>query len=131
MKLHESGQMYLETIYLLSKEKSDVRSLDVAEKIGYSQPSVCRAMGILRRGGFIIMDKDSFITLTDEGREYAEKLYDRHTTLTEFLIKLGISPKTAADDACKIEHDLSDESFRVIKAHVLGAGNEKDPRSGI
>lgn len=118
VKLKESGQMYLETIYVLSMKSSAVRSLDVAMHMGFSKPSVSRAVGILKRNGYLLMDKDGYLTLTPEGREIGEKIYDRHTTLTSFLIKLGVSEKTAAEDACKMEHDISDASFDAIKAHI-------------
>ena len=118
MKLLESGEMYLETILILQNKNGAVRSLDIAEYMGFSKPSVSRAMGILRGGGYILTDADGFITLTDSGRERAEKIYERHTVLTDMLISIGVSPETAADDACKIEHDLSDETFNAIKKHV-------------
>ena len=118
MKLLESGEMYLETILILQHKNGAVRSLDIAEYMGFSQPSVSRAMGILRGGGYILTDADGFITLTASGRERAEKIYERHTVLTDMLISIGVSPETAADDACKIEHDLSDETFNAIKKHV-------------
>lgn len=118
MKLLESGEMYLETILILQNKNGAVRSLDVAEYMGFSKPSVSRAMGLLRSGGYILTDKDGFITLTDSGRERAEKIYERHTVLTEMLIGLGVPPEIAALDACKIEHDLSDETFAAIKEHI-------------
>lgn len=118
MELKESGQMYLETIYVLSLKSSAVRSLDVALYMGFSKPSVSRAVGILKKNGYLLMDKDGYLTLTPEGRRIGEKIYDRHTTLTSFLIKLGVSKKTAAEDACKMEHDISDAAFEAIKAHI-------------
>ncbi len=118
MVMQESGEMYLETILILSKKKSDVRSIDVGEYMGFSKPSVSRAVGLLKEGGYITVDKDGFLTLTDAGREIAEKIYERHTMLTEFLIRIGVSPETAAHDACKIEHDISDESFEAMKRHA-------------
>ena len=118
MKLLESGEMYLETILILQNKNGAVRSLDVAEYMGFSKPSVSRAMGLLRSGGYIETDKSGFITLTDSGRKRAEKIYERHTVLTEMLIGLGVSPEAAAVDACKIEHDLSDETFAAIKEHI-------------
>ncbi|MGN0544860.1 MAG: metal-dependent transcriptional regulator [Acutalibacteraceae bacterium] len=117
MHLQESGEMYLETIYVLSK-KGVVRSLDVAEYMGFSKPSVSRAVGLLKQGGYLLMDKDGYLTLTDEGLSIAQKIYERHTLLSEFLMRLGVDEKTAVEDACKIEHDISDESFQAIKAHV-------------
>ena len=109
--------MYLETILLLSK-KGAVRSLDIAEYMEYSKPSVCRAVGILKNGGFITVDKSGYITLTDAGFERASKIYERHTLLTDFLQRLGVSAETAVEDACKMEHIISDESFDAIKKHV-------------
>lgn len=117
MQIQESGEMYLETILLLSK-KGAVRSLDIAEYMEYSKPSVCRAVGILKNGGFITVDKSGYITLTDAGFERASKIYERHTLLTDFLQRLGVSAETAVEDACKMEHIISDESFDAIKKHV-------------
>lgn len=117
MQIQESGEMYLETILLLSK-KGAVRSLDIAEYMEYSKPSVCRAVGILKNGGFITIDKSGYITLTDAGFERASKIYERHTLLTDFLQRLGVSAETAVEDACKMEHIISDESFDAIKKHV-------------
>ena len=116
MNLQESGQMYLETILILSRENFHVRSIDVCEYMGFSKPSVSRAVGLLKSGGYIIVDKDGYITLTDEGRDLAQKIYDRHGVLTDFLISLGVDAETASADACKIEHHISDESFNAIKA---------------
>ena len=118
MRIHESGEMYLETIHVLQQQRGQVRSVDISEYMGYSKPSVSRAMGLLRNGGYIQVDKDGFITLTDSGREIAQKIYERHTVLTQLLIRLGVSPETAAADACKMEHALSDESFDAIKNHI-------------
>lgn len=119
MRLQESGEMYLETIYILSKKSNYVRSIDVGEYMGFSKPSVSRAVGILKKGGFLNMDADGSLTLTDAGLEIAKKIYERHTTLTEFLIRLGVDEETAAEDACKMEHDISDKSFDALKQHVL------------
>ncbi len=115
MKIQESGEMYLETILRLSRQGKRVRSIDIAEDMGYSKPSVSRAVGLLREGQFIAVDKDGYITLTEKGQDTAQKIYERHQLLTACLIKLGVSEKTAAEDACKIEHDISDESFEAIK----------------
>lgn len=115
MSVHESGEMYLEAILVLSQSRGFVRSVDVGEYLGYSKPSVSRAMGILRRENYIIMDKDGAITLTDGGRRIAEMIYERHTLLSKLLIHLGVSKETAAADACKMEHAISDESFQAIK----------------
>lgn len=117
MHLQESGEMYLETIYVLSKN-GVVRSLDVAEYMGFSKPSVSRAVGLLKQSGYLIMDRDGSLTLTEEGLGVAKKIYERHTLLSDFLVRLGVDEKTAAEDACKIEHDISDESFAAIKRHV-------------
>ena len=115
MQLQESGEMYLETIYLLSRRLSGVRAIDVGEQLGYSKPSVSRAMGLLRKGGFITVDESGFITLTEAGREVGEKIYERHTLLSAFLIKLGVDEETAVRDACRLEHAVSDTSFEAIK----------------
>ncbi len=119
MQLQESGEMYLETILILSKKMSGVRAIDVGEYMGYSKPSVSRAVGLLKSGGYIEADKDGFLALTDAGLEIAEKMYERHKLLTEFLTRLGVGEATAAEDACKIEHCLSDESFEAIKRHAM------------
>jgi Mn-dependent DtxR family transcriptional regulator len=118
MQLQESGEMYLETILILSQKKPSVRSVDVGEYMGFSKPSVSRAVGLLRQGGFLIMQPDGELVLTELGREVAEKIYERHTVLTDLLVRLGVPQQTAAEDACKIEHDLSDETFNAIKQHV-------------
>ena len=118
MRLQESGEMYLETIYILTKKNSSVRSIDVGEYMGYSKPSVSRAVGILKKGGYVLMDKEGYLSLTDSGLEVAQRIYERHTMLTDFLIRLGVSKETAAEDACKIEHDISSETFEVLKRHV-------------
>ena len=120
MPLLESGEMYLETILVLSKSGKSIRSIDIVEHMGYSKPSVSRAVGLLKNGGYITVDKDGFITLTAVGREVATKIYERHMYITEFFIKLGVSPSVASDDACKIEHDISDESFEAIKRFAKG-----------
>ena len=118
MRLQESGEMYLESIYVLSNQSGSVRSIDISEYMGYSKPSVSRAVGLLKNGGYIVMDHENFITLTDSGREIAEKIYMRHTVLTELLVRLGVSEETAAEDACRMEHTVSDESFEAIRRHV-------------
>ncbi len=115
MGVHESGEMYLEAIHVLTKQLGHVRSIDVSEYLGYSKPSVSRAMGILRSGGYITMEKDGGIFLTASGQEIAEKIYARHTLLTRLLIHIGVSADTAAEDACKLEHAISDESFEALK----------------
>lgn len=118
MHLQESGEMYLETIYILSKKSSAVRSINVCEYMGYSKPSVSRAVSILKKGGFLEMDSNGYLSLTDAGLEIASKIYERHTTLTDLLVRLGVNEKTAAEDACKMEHDISDETFEAIKRHM-------------
>ena len=118
MRLQESGEMYLETILTLSKNQHNVRSIDISEEMGYSKPSVSRAVGLLKNGGYIEVDKDGFITLTDSGREIAEKIYERHTILTKMLVGLGVDQETAAADACKMEHAISDISLEAIKRHL-------------
>ena len=120
MALLESGQMYLETILILTSESSTVRSIDVCEHMGFSKPSVSRAIGLLKNGGYINVDPDGFITLTEVGREVAQKIYDRHRVLTDFLISLGVDGEVASNDACKIEHHISDESFEAIKKALQG-----------
>ena len=117
MKLQESGEMYLETILILSRKLPQVRAIDISEYMEYSKPSVSRAVGLLRQGEFIVVDKDGSITLTDAGSEVAEKIYERHTVLTRTLVSLGVDEKTAAADACRIEHDISDASFEAIRKH--------------
>ena len=114
MAIYESGEMYLETIHVLLQKSSHVRAVDVSEHMGYSKPSVSRAMGLLKTGGYITVDKDGFISLTVEGLALAEKIYQRHTALTKLLTKLGVDPETAAADACKMEHAISDSSMAAI-----------------
>lgn len=115
MFLHESGEMYLETIYVLSKSNGFVRSIDISAHMGFSKPSVSRAVGLLRKSGYINVDKDGGITLTDSGREIAEKIFERHTVITNMLIQFGVEPEVAATDACKMEHAISDTSLEAIK----------------
>ena len=118
MALLESGEMYLETILILSRKKAEVRAIDVGEYMGYSKPSVSRAMGLLKKQGYIVVDADGHITLTAAGREIAETVYERHVVLTAILMRLGVDEKTAAEDACRMEHYISDTSFQAIKAHL-------------
>lgn len=118
MSLYESGEMYLESIYVLTKEGKDVRAIDICEYMKYSKPSVSRALGILKKSGHVLVDKNGHLTLTEKGKEVAEKIYDRHKTITEVLIAIGVNPEVASDDACKIEHHISDESFEAIKKHL-------------
>ena len=118
MKIQESGEMYLENILVLSHELSCVRSIDVADRMGYSKPSVSRAVGLLKKGGYVEMEANGALHLTDAGKELAEKIYERHTILSGMLVRLGVSPQVAAEDACRLEHAISDESFRAIKAYI-------------
>ena len=118
MGIRESGEMYLESIYVLLQQHGQVRSIDISEHMGYSKPSVSRAVGILKSGGYILVDKDGYITLTEDGAVVARKIYERHTILSGFLMHLGVSRETAAEDACRLEHAISDESFAALKRHV-------------
>ena len=119
MALQESGEMYLETILILSRKNGQVRSVDISEYMGYSKPSVSRAVGLLKKDGFITVENDGFIHLTEKGLSLAEKILERHTILTDMLIRLGVSRETAANDACRIEHVVSDETFEAIRNHLL------------
>ena len=119
MSVHESGEMYLEAILVLGKNSGFVRSVDVSAYLGYSKPSVSRAVGILRKEGYLEVDEDGGLTLTDTGREIAEKIFERHTVLSQVLMRLGVSEETATADACRIEHVISDESFRAIQLHQV------------
>ncbi len=118
MALYESGEMYLETIYILTQKSASVRSIDVGEYMGFSKPSVSRAVGLLKKDGLITTDKSGYITLTKEGEAIAKRIYERHTVLTGMFINLGVDEKTAAEDACRIEHYISDKTFDAIKAHI-------------
>ena len=118
MGVHESGEMYLEAILALTRKNGYVRSVDVSEYLGYSKPSVSRAVGLLKNGGYIQIDEDNHITLTDSGLEIAEKIYERHTILTDMLVYLGVPEHIAAEDACRMEHDISDESLNAIRKHM-------------
>ena len=118
MKIQESAENYLETILMLGENGHPVRSIDIVNELGFSKPSVSVAMKKLRENGYIAVDSDGYITLTDSGMEIASKIYERHTLLSEFLTKLGVSEKTAAEDACRIEHVISVETFDKLKEHV-------------
>jgi Mn-dependent DtxR family transcriptional regulator len=122
MALQESGEMYLESILILSRTKGAVRSIDISQHLGYSKPSVSRAVGLLKSGGYILIDGDGYITLTDSGRAVAEKILSRHAVLTELLVRLGVRRDTASADACKMEHVISDETFDAIKNHMIKYG---------
>lgn len=121
MNIHESAENYLEAILALS-EKGQVRSIDIAQHLNFSKPSVSRAMSLLRENGYVLMDGNGFLTLTDSGREIAERIYERHLLLTKWLTAIGVPANTAAEDACKIEHDLSPESFAAIKKYIGDIG---------
>lgn len=118
MKLQESGEMYLETIYMLSETMEHVRSIDVVKAMGFSKPSVSHAVGLLKTNGYLLVDSSGYLTLTESGLDVAKKITERHHVLTEMLIGLGVDKDIAAEDACKIEHDLSDASFEAIKNHL-------------
>ena len=118
MQIQESGEMYLETIYILTQQKGHVRSVDISEYMNYSKPSVSRAVGILKSGGYIQVEADGSILLTETGLEIGKKIYQRHTLLTKVLIQLGVSPEPAAEDACKMEHAISDETFQALQRHL-------------
>lgn len=120
MKIQESAENYLETILMLKEEKGAVRSIDIARKMDFSKPSISRAMSLLRENGYITMDKEGLIDLTDAGMEIASRIYERHRLLSKWLVALGVSPETASEDACRIEHDVSDETFQKIKEHIAG-----------
>lgn len=115
MHLQESGEMYLETIYVLSQKIGNVRSIDVGEHMGYSKPSVSRAVGLLKSGGYLSVDNNGFLKLTDIGLEIAQKIYERHTIISNFLMKIGVDKNIADEDACRIEHVISSEAFEAIK----------------
>lgn len=116
--IQESGEMYLEDILVLQQTQPNIRAIDVVNFTGYSKPSISRALGLLKKDGYIEVDTDGFITLTEIGRSHALKIYERHTVLTEFFVHIGVEPETAAADACKIEHDISDLTFEKIKEHI-------------
>lgn len=115
MALHESGQMYLEAIYVLSQKSEKTRAIDIGTYLGYTKPSVSRALGILKKNQYIIVDSNGYITMTSSGKAIAEELYERHTVLSKMLIALGVDEKTATEDACRIEHVISEKSFLAIK----------------
>ena len=125
MAMLESGEMYLETIYVLSQNSSTVRAIDVGEQMGFSKPSVSRAVGILKKDGLIYIDDQGFIKLTEEGGAKAKSIYERHVVLTKLFINLGVDEETAANDACRIEHYMSDKTFEAIKAHMAKYGSKE------
>ena len=118
MSVHESGEMYMEAVLVLKQKTGFVRSVDVAEYLGYSKPSVSRAMGILRAGNYVQVNPDGGLALTETGRAVAEKIFERHTLLSQLLMALGVPEGTAIADACKMEHTISDESFQALKRHM-------------
>ena len=118
MHIQESGEMYLETILVLTKKNQYVRAVDIGEHMGYSKPSVSRAIGLLKNGGYVTADHEGHLSLTDEGRELAEKIYARHNILSRFLESIGVSSETASEDACKLEHVISDESIAAIETFI-------------
>ena len=125
MALHESGQMYLEAIHVLLQKNEKIRAIDVGAYLGYTKPSVSRAIGILKKDEYVAVDAEGFITMTAKGAAFAEQLYERHTVLTRMLISLGVDEKTAAQDACRIEHVISDSSFAAMKKHFLDYNKNK------
>lgn len=116
--MRESGEMYLETIYVLYQNQKNVRSIDVAEEMGFSKPSVSRGIGILRQNGYLTVDPNGYLMLTESGMETAQKIYERHTILTQALIAIGVNPETAQQDACRMEHVISDETLNAFKNHM-------------
>ena len=124
MALHQSGEDYLEAILVLREKKGNVHSIDVAQHLGYTKPSISRAMSILRANGYITMEKDGRLELTESGLRVAQEIYERHRLLTQWLIRLGVSPEVAAEDACKIEHDISAETFQCLKTHAAKQNTE-------
>ncbi len=118
MHLHESGEMYIETIYVLTRENPNVRAIDVGEHMGFSKPSVSRALGILKQGGYVTVSPEGYLALTGAGIDIAEKNYARHELLKNFLVSIGVDEETAAEDACKMEHAISDASFEAMKRHL-------------
>ena len=118
MSIQESGEMYLETILRLGENGRDVRSIDIADYLNFSKPSVSRAVGLLKKDGYILVDRKGYITFTEEGRRREETIYERHKLLTEFFITLGVDPEIAAEDACRLEHVISDVTFEAIKKHA-------------
>lgn len=118
MNLQESGEMYLETILRLTAKSDRVRSVDISEEMGFSKPSVSRAIGLLRSGGYVDVSREGYLSLTDVGREVAAGIYERHRILTDFLVKIGVENDVAVADACRIEHCISEESFSAIKKYI-------------
>ena len=124
MAIQESGEMYLETIYVLSQKSASVRAIDVGESLGFSKPSVSRAISLLKKDELVTTDEQGYLKLTEAGEKLAKQIYERHTILTALFIRLGVDEKTAADDACRIEHYISEETFRAIKDHLSKYGSQ-------
>ena len=124
MKIYASGEDYLEAVLVLQKEKGMVRSVDLARHMGFSKPSISHAVGVLKNGGFLTVDEDGYLHLTEDGREVAEKIYERHQFFTEQLVAVGVNRETAERDACRIEHAISEEAFQKLKASVEKQGND-------
>ena len=126
MTIRESGEMYLETLYILSLKTQNVRSVDVGTYMGYSKPSVSRAIGLLKKDGFINMDGQGYLTLTAEGEKRAKAIYERHQLLSQLFVNIGVDEETALEDACRIEHYISEKTFEAIKKHVKEYGNKNN-----
>ena len=124
MTIRESGEMYLETVYILSQKSSTVRGIDIGEYMGFSKPSVSRAIGLLKKEGLLATDENGYIKLTEAGEERAKVIYERHTLLSQLLMNLGVDEETATEDACRIEHYISEKTFDAIKAHVRKYGKK-------
>ena len=125
MPMQESGEMYLETIYILSQKSSDVRAIDVGQYMGFSKPSVSRGLGLLKKEGLAVTDERGFISLTAKGEDKAKRIYERHQVLAKLLMNIGVDEKTATEDACRIEHYISDKTFDAIKAHMRKYGTKQ------
>ncbi len=123
--MQESGEMYLETIYILSQKSETVRAIDVGEYMGFSKPSVSRALGLLKKDGMAETDGNGYIRLTEAGEKKAQRIFERHTVLTQLFINIGVDPETAAEDACRIEHYISDQTFDAVKKHMKQYGSAK------
>lgn len=124
MALQESGEMYLETIYVLSQKSDAVRAIDVGKELGYSKPSVSRAVGLLKDEGLIKLDDNKNLRLTEAGKILASRIYERHTVLSRLFIELGVDEKTATEDACRVEHYISDKTFEAMKNHLMKYGSK-------
>ncbi len=123
MAVQESGEMYLEAIYVLSQRSNSVRAIDVGEYLGYSKPSVSRALGVLKDEGMVTKNSEGFLSLTQSGEDRAKSIYERHTLLTKLFMNLGVDEETATEDACRIEHYISEKTFSALKAHISKYGS--------